>query len=127
MKLIANRQLTGEYGTVAPHQIFEVREVIARELIASGLVRIAAEPQIAYETKPMHPFEAPEVRPEHPFRVSPRDVSVLDSGPKRVATEGDSVLSESDLSEPRDDDSVGRGGHSRPSSRRPSHSTDSSH
>jgi hypothetical protein len=104
MKLIANRQLRGEYGLVAPDQEFEARDEVAGDLLRRDLARRAGPPVVLYETKPIQPQEAPEVRPEVPFR----DVPVPHAEPEAVASEGDSVLPESDPQPSRAGDSGGR-------------------
>ncbi len=104
MRLIANRQLRGDYGVVAPGQQFETTDAIAMQLLNAGLVRKAAPPQVLYETKPVYPAEAPEVRPERPFR----DMSMPDPQPANVAPAGDSVLPEPDVQPAGDADPVRR-------------------
>lgn len=49
MKLIAIRQLVGDYGRVDAGQQFEVSDDIARELLSRGLARHALPPRVAYE------------------------------------------------------------------------------
>ena len=49
MKLIAIRQLAGDYGRVDASTQFEAPDDIARELLSRGLVRHALPPRIAYE------------------------------------------------------------------------------
>jgi hypothetical protein len=49
MKLIAIRQLVGDYGRVDAGQTFEASADIAEQLLARGLVRHALPPRIAYE------------------------------------------------------------------------------
>jgi len=101
MKLIANRQLTGVYGTVAAGDQFECSDDIGKQLVANHLAHKAEPPTVVYETKQVVPSEAPEVRPERPFR----DVHVPDTQSEEVATAGDSVLSEADVQSPRTADS----------------------
>ena len=110
MNLIANRQLTGEYGTVIAGQQFIVRDEIAMQLLKDGVVRRAEAPRIAYSTKVIRPQETPEVSPRGPFHG---DVSVPDAEPADVVTAGHQVLSESDVSTSRITDSGGRSGRSR--------------
>jgi hypothetical protein len=113
MKLIANRQLTGEYGTVVGGQIFEVRDEVGTQLMADGVARSATAPRIEYDTKVIVPAEAPGVSArQEPFRHVP----VLDEEPAPVATNGDPVLSESDVPEPRASDPGRRRGRSGSSS-----------
>src|SRR4029077_235206 len=104
MNLIANRQLTGEYGTVNPGQEFEARDQIAEDLLRRGLVRRAEPPRIEYETKVIVP-EASEVSPRQPFRHLP----VPDQKSTDVATESDRLFSAANLPAMRADDSGGRG------------------
>jgi hypothetical protein len=108
MNLIANRQLTGEYGTVNPGQEFEARDEIAEDLLRRGLVRRAEPPRIEYETKVIVP-EAPEVSPRQPFRHQP----VPNKEPKKLASQGDPVFSTTNLPAMRADDFGGRRGRSR--------------
>ena len=96
MKLIANRQLTGTYGTVAPGQAFEAPEDVAIDLMKRDLARRAEPPTVVYETKPAH-FETPLVVPEVTARLPFRDVPVSDSEPEELVTAGDSVLPETDV------------------------------
>lgn len=92
MKLIANRPITGDYGTVVPGQDFEPTDERAHDLLKRGLARKKEEPVIQYETKVVTP-EAPEVSPRHPFR----DVPVPDAEPEDVAPEGDSGVPDADV------------------------------
>lgn len=111
MKLIANRQLTGAYGTVAPGEEFECADEIAGELLRAYLVRPATPPRVTYETKviwpaaPSQSFEAPEVSARLPFR----DVPVPDAESKAVAPESHSVLPDADVPKSGAIDSRGRG------------------
>ena len=114
MKLIANRQLTGAYGTVTPGQHFEVSDEIANDLLRRGLVRQAGVPRIEYDTRAITPSEAPEVSPREPFR----HVFVPNTEPADMAAEGDSVLSESDLLEQGIADRGGRRARARSTSGR---------
>lgn len=104
MKLIANRQLRGEYGLVVPGQEFEVREEIGLQLLRIGVVERPVDPKITYETKVIVP-EAPEVSARHPFR----DVPVPDAESEAVASEGDSVLPDADVSESEEGTTHSRG------------------
>ena len=104
MKVIANRQLHGEYGDANPDQLFECRDHIAEQLLASGLVRHPLPPKVEYEIKIIKP-EAPEVSPRDPFR----DRIVPDAKPETVDSEGNKVLSGANIFENRTPDPVGRG------------------
>lgn len=66
MRLIANRQLTGDYGTVPPGAYFDADEDTALSLIKRGL---ATQTDFTYETKVITP-EAPVVTAT-PFRHLP--------------------------------------------------------
>lgn len=115
MKLIADRQLTGEYGTVTPGQEFEVRDEIGTDLLRRNLVRTAAPPRVEYDTKVIRPAEAPEVGArETPFRHVP----VPDEEPENLAEESRRVLSGADLSEAGTHDPGGRRGRARSSAAR---------
>lgn len=105
MRLIANRQLTGDYGFVLEGHAFEADEPKAQDLMRRGLAHAADPPKILYSTKVIVP-EAPEVRARQPFR----DVPVPDAEQAGVAPESDPVLSGSDLPEKRLADSGGRPG-----------------
>lgn len=96
MKVIANRQMIGEYGQVSPDQEFECRDEKAHELLKLGKVRHAAPPKVEYETKVITPSEAPEVSAREPF---PGDSDLPDTESETVDGEGNSVLSESNLLE----------------------------
>lgn len=115
MRVIANRQLTGEYGSVLPGQAFDVRDELAEDLMKRNLVRTAAAPLIQYDTKVIRPAEAPEVRPRDTFC---RDVPLPDQEPATVASESDRPLPETDLPESESADSLGRGVRSRSASAR---------
>jgi len=104
MKVIANRALRGEYGTVVPDQEFECRDEIAQQLLKSGLVRNALPPKVEYETKIIKP-EAPEVGPREPFR----DRTMPDAKQENVASESDRMFPVADLSSDRTTDPRGRG------------------
>src|ERR1035438_9212162 len=96
MRLIANRQLAGDYGRADAGQTFEASAEVARSLIERGLARPWKEPKVLYETKVITP-EAPEVSARPPFR----NVPVSDAEPAPVAPAGDPVLPRSDVSKPR--------------------------
>lgn len=112
MKVIANRQLRGEYGSVAPDEEFECREHTAAELLKSNLVRHARPPRVEYETKVIVPEapaitpQAPEASPRQPFR----DLPLSDAQSQDLAAEGDRVLPAADVSPSRAADPRGRGG-----------------
>lgn len=103
MKLIALSQLTGVYGTVQEDGIFDCPEDIALQLLAMNKARKADPPKIVKETKVITP---PEVGPIVPFR----DGAVPDAQSKGMATEGNSVLSKSDLAKQGTSDPRGRRG-----------------
>jgi hypothetical protein len=107
MKVVANRQLHGSYGTVVPDQAFECPDDTAQELLKAGLVRHCKPPKVQYETKIIMP-EAPEVSPRETFR----DVPVSDPKPATVDSEGHKVLSNADAFEGRTAYNRGRGGRS---------------
>lgn len=113
MRVIANRQITGEYGSVLPGQTFEVRDEIAEDLLKRSLVRTAAGPRVMYDTKVIQPAEAPEVGARDPFR----NVPMPNEGSTDVAAEGDRVLPEADLLEPEATDSFRRPGRARSASK----------
>jgi len=92
MKLIANRQTTGDYGTVAPDGYFHCPDDVAKELLASGIARIPDPPKILEHKV----FSPPEVGPIIPFR----DMPVSDEESTLVADASYSVLSQPDVSEP---------------------------
>lgn len=106
MRLIANRQLTGDHGFVLEGQTFESStEEQAKQLIQRGLARAADPPKVLYQTKVIYP-EAPEVSARPPFR----DGAVHHAEPPPVAPEGDSVLPEPDVPLQGDADHSGRRG-----------------
>jgi hypothetical protein len=113
MKVIANRQLTGIYGTVIADQEFETQDDIANALLKSGHVRHSKPPRIQYETKVIVP-EAPEVSPREPFR----DVPLSHAQSPDVASESDRMFPVADLSSDRTTDPRGRGRRSGSNSRR---------
>ena len=59
MKVRANRQLTGDYGTVVAGQVFELNQDIALELLRSGVIEPYREVKVI----------VPEVPGERPFRL----------------------------------------------------------
>lgn len=103
MRLIANRQLFGEYGLVAPGDDFEVRDEIATQLLRAGVVRKADPPTVQYETKVIVP-EAPEVSPRQPFR----DMPVFDARSPELDRKGNREFSTTDVPAIRTDDPRGR-------------------
>jgi predicted ester cyclase len=103
MRVIANRQITGEYGSKVAGDVFEVRDELAEDLLRRELVRRADPPRIIYQTKIIVP-EAPEVSARPPFR----DVSMPDQKPQGMATQGDTVLSGSNISPQGTSDPRGR-------------------
>jgi hypothetical protein len=112
MRVIANRQLTGEYGTIAPNQEFECPNELAGQLRAKGMVRNAIPPRIEYETQVLRPQEAPEVSPRHPFR----NRTLSDPKQENVATESDREFPAADIPSSGASDPRRRGGRSRPRS-----------
>jgi len=112
MRLIANSQLTGAYGTVVAGQEFDCEDATAVELVRNCVARKAAPPAVRYETKVIAP-EAPEVSPRQPFRHLP----VSDTRPETVAPEGDLVFPvAADKSQDRAAHPGGRGGRKGPRS-----------
>jgi hypothetical protein len=114
MRVIANRQITGEYGTALPGQAFEVRDELAEDLMRRDLVRAAAPPRVRYEVRAVRPDEAPEVSAREPFRHLP----VFDQESTDLATKGDPMLSETELSETEPTDNFGQRARSRSASKR---------
>lgn len=104
MRLIASRQLTGDWGTVTAGQGFDVPPDIAKQLLESGVANIPPAPKILYETKVVTP-EAPEVSPRPPFR----DVPVSHAASPSVAPKSHSVLPAANLPGQRTTDSGRRG------------------
>ena len=51
MKLIAERQLLGDYGKVSAGEQFEVSADVGEQLIARGLARHALPPRVLYEVR----------------------------------------------------------------------------
>lgn len=94
MRLISNRQLTGDYGSVAAGEQFECSEDVGAHLLRQGSARRADPPRILYDTKIVVP-EAPTVGARLPFRNCP--LHNPESAP--VAPEGDSVLPAADVPE----------------------------
>jgi len=118
MRLIANRQLTGDYGTVTAGQLFIVPDPDAEKLMAADCARRADPPRILYETKPAR-YEMPAVQPEAPgvsARDTFRDVCLPDAQPTAVAPESDPVLSEPDAPKEGIADYRGRRGRKGPRS-----------
>jgi len=107
MKLIANRQLTGTYGTVAPGEEFECPDEVAGELLRAMLARPAAPPRVTYETKVIWPAlpEALGVSPRLPFR----DLSLSDPQPPPLAAPSCTVLPITDIHAQGNVDHRGRG------------------
>jgi hypothetical protein len=89
MKLIANRQLHGDYGTVMPGQYFETTEEIGAHLVRERMAREATAPRIQYDTKVI----TAEVKQAEPFR----NLFVSDTESPRVATGGHRELPGADL------------------------------
>ena len=123
MRLVANTQLTGAYGTVVAGQEFECHDPTALELLAMGSVRKAGPPAVRYETKVIVPGEAPQVSARETFRHVP----VSDEGSAGMAAEGDLVLSGTNVSQRGAANHSGRRGRSRSDSGgRPDHPAHSS-
>ncbi|HEV8189450.1 MAG TPA: hypothetical protein VGP83_16975 [Pyrinomonadaceae bacterium] len=112
MKLIANTQLRGEYGSVAPDQPFEVRDETAQVLLRKNMARTAASPAVEYETKVITP-EAPTVSARPPFR----NLSVFNAQPEDVVAESHREFSDADLPQQPAPDPVRRAGRARRRSR----------
>jgi hypothetical protein len=104
MKLIANCQLTGVYGTVIAGQQFEAEDELALHLIKGQMAHKADPPRIEYQTKVIVP-EAPEVSPREPFR----DLLMPDETAPTVAPESNRILPQSDVQERIDADPRRRG------------------
>lgn len=94
MRLIANRQLTGVYGSVVAGDGFDVEDATGRQLLNAGLARRADPPSVRYETKVITP-EAPGVSARQPFR----DSTLPHEEPPSVAPESDKFVPPTDLSE----------------------------
>lgn len=109
MKLVANRQLCGEYGVVGPGQEFETRDDIAEQLLKEDVVHRANPLRVDYETKVIVP-EASEVGARQPFR----NVPLPDEESEGLAPEGNRMFSAADLPPLRADDPSRRGGRPRP-------------
>src|SRR4051794_16492770 len=106
MKLIANRQLCGDFGVVAQGESFMCHdEQTATSLLGRALARTAAPPRILYETKVIAP-EAPEVGPRLPFR----DLPLCHPQPAELAFESHRPLPFADACKPGTPDRVGRTG-----------------
>ena len=108
MKVIANRQITGDWGTAHPGAHFECPGDQVDGLLSRGLVRIPDPPRVVYEVKVITP-EAPAVASEGPFCYMP----VPDQEPPTVAAEGDSGMESADVQEQRNVDPGGRRGRPR--------------
>ena len=113
MRLIANRQLAGDYGVVVAGDQFIVSDPDGLKLIEMGVARRADPPRVLYETKPAR-YEMPTIQPAAPevsARASDfRDVCLPDAKPAPVAPESNSVLPKPNASEPGTADPVGRRG-----------------
>lgn len=114
MRLVANTQLTGAYGTVVAGQEFECHDPTALELLRAGSVRKVGPPAVRYETKVISPGEAPQVSARENFRHMP----LSDEGSETVASEGDPVLRAADVQQRGAADRSGRRGRSRSGSGR---------
>lgn len=115
MRVICNRQqLCGSYGVATLGQEIEIEdEMIARQLLRLGHVRLPDPPRVVYETKVIIP-EAPEVSARPSFRESPPgDVPVPDPKPQGMAPAGDPLFPETDVSPSRTADRGGRRGRAR--------------
>ena len=114
MRLIANRQLRGAYGTVVPGQVFDVDDEVAASLLLRGVARKPEMPRVLYETKVVEP-EAPEVQADAmPFRNLP----VPDSEPAQVDSASDPVVPAADLLKSGVADNSRRRRYTRPGSER---------
>lgn len=103
MKLIANSQLTGIYGTVAKDEEFNCEdEDVAKQLLHDGKARKPIPPQVTMETKVTGPSE---VGPVQPFC----DMSMPNPKPKPVAAASDTVLPKSKVPKKRAANPGGRG------------------
>ena len=98
MELIANRQLTGDYGSVSAGDCFHCSEEVGAQLLQAGLARVRFAQPYIYETKVVTP-EAPEVKPAAaiPFR----DVPDSDPRPKALVALESAVRAASDAPEER--------------------------
>lgn len=111
MRLIANCQLTGDYGVVSKDQSFILPDGDAQKLLDSGCARRADPPRVLYQSKPYRfetptvEMEAPGVSARPPFRNMP--VSHQESPP--VVTTSDSLLPKADISLSGTADPGGRG------------------
>lgn len=70
MKVIANRQLCGDYGHVTAGQEFEARDDVAEHLLKAGLVYQPAAKK-TYETKVVVPMTVPVIEPAPDSAVKP--------------------------------------------------------
>lgn len=109
MTLIANRQLTGDYGTVHAGQVFTVTDEVGLQLISNGVARRPDPPRVLYETKVIVP-EAPEVSARQSLF---RDLPVSDPEPKNLAPQSHRELPVADVCKPRTSHPGGRGGRAR--------------
>jgi hypothetical protein len=96
-KLIALSKLAGSYGVVEQGQEFDADDETARELMRLGHARYAEDPKVLYETQALTPSEAPVVASTRPFRHG----TVRHAQPPPVASEGDSIVSGTDVSSER--------------------------
>lgn len=120
MLIIANRQLTGDYGTVAPNQSFDCDEATAVALIKRGLARPISIRQ-TYETKVMVPAVDEAIRrytvsePAAQVAAEPfRDVLDRDEESPALVALRNAVYPEPVVSPPGDADSVIRRRRGRP-------------
>ena len=108
MILIADRQITGDFGRVTPGTEFECDAATAAHLLDRNLAHRPAAPRVVYEVKVIAP-EAPAVASEGPFCYMP----VPDQEPPTVAAEGDSGMESADVQEQRNVDPGRRRGRPR--------------
>ena len=108
MILIADRQITGDFGRVTPGTEFECDAATAAHLLDRNLAHRPAAPRVVYEVKVIAP-EAPAVASEGPFR----DVLVHHAEPPTVAPQGDSGMESADVPEQRTADTGRRRGRPR--------------
>ena len=104
MRLVANKQTTGDYGTIPPGGVFHTPDDIGRQLITMGIARIDAPPAVLYETKVVTP-EAPQVSARDIFPGPTSDGALPDAQPEGLAPEGDPLLSGAEVQEPGAPDS----------------------
>jgi hypothetical protein len=103
MRIVANTQLTGIYGTVVAGEEFDCPDGTALELLRLGRARRVAPPAVRYETKVIVP-EAPEVSAREGFR----HLRVPDKKSANVAPEGHRLLARPDIPKQRTAHSRGR-------------------